>query len=257
MRPRSWLTDRADVVVVAAIACAAAAVVLLAPSLTPLRAVLGLVLVLAAPGYALVAAMFGDDRPEFAMQVVLSLALSIALCIAAALGLDVAGVELTARTFTLALSGIALVAAGVAAVRHHDRGATAYALPAPMRMWVVVLALLVGVFAGVLVVLRQPLPDPAAEGYTALSATRPSPSKVRFTIHNQEQRAVRYHVQIIEFSRPAGRHVIGRADPRLAPGHRLSDVVSTVPSGRALPVKVRLYRADAPDTIYRSVYLQP
>jgi uncharacterized membrane protein len=257
MSPRAWISGRADVLIVAAIACLSAAVVVLAPSLTPLRAVCGILLVLAAPGYALVMAMFGDERPEVAMQIVLSLALSIALCIAAALGLNAAGVELTARSFTLALAGIALAAAAVATVRRREGAVITFGSLAAMRAWAVPLALVVGVFAGVLVALRQPLPNPDVQGYTALSATRTAPSRVNVAVRNEEHEVVRYHVQILGFTPDAGFTVIGRSDAQLAPGERWRHTVSTVPAGVARPLKVRLYRAGAPDKIYRSVYLQP
>lgn len=114
MRVRAWEPLPSDLTLVAALTAVASAFVLVWPLADlPLRAPIGLALVLFLPGYALVAALFpGRDGPGLPLRAALSVGLSLvtALLIGLVLNLSPWGLRLGAIVASLLVSTTAFVA---------------------------------------------------------------------------------------------------------------------------------------------------
>jgi hypothetical protein len=254
-------SKNADLMIVIALAVAAGVVVLLdGPAL--LRSLLTLPLVFFLPGYALLAALFPADELETPARLLMGVALSLALVAVGGLVLHFSGLGLQSTSWLFVLVGISGAGCGVAWVRRrslpvglagfHPVGLT------PVQLLLVAGALGLAV-AAVGIARSGVLAQPRA-GFSELwmmpasSAPTRDPS-VKIGVTNQEGMAVRYGLVILD------------QDDRVLTSW---DVIDLGPGGHwqttyALPstipplerVEARLYRADAPDSVYRRVSLFP
>jgi uncharacterized membrane protein len=229
------------------------------PHLVALRATLGLPFLLLGPGYALTRALFGGERLEASMQVLLALALSIATIVLVGLALNAAQIALTARSLAVAVLIVTAVACVVTAVRDRDLPettsvASSRSLRSPSRVlrspWLWSVITLIAVFAGLLALLARPLPDRAFAGYTQLSALRSRAGGVRVQVQSEEHLRTTYRLDVTTAS--------GRSVSRtltLAPGQRWE---RTIDAGRPVQqtVGIRLYRTAAPAAVYRELTLR-
>lgn len=245
----------ADLIGLAALAAACCVAVLAVPELTGARIVLGVPFVLLAPGYALICAVFANALPEMPLRLLLALALSFALSIAEALALNAAGISLTADSFVLALGAVTVLCAAVAAVRRVRSNAPRARVSAVRHPgtlgWALSILVAVLVFAGLVGVLREPLPNRHVAGYSQLWALRAGPSLVNVGVKSAEQRSTRYRVEARASGRPLQSEMV-----TLRPGQDWKGVFRT--GGPRIPiVDVRLYRLSSPDNVYRRVLLRP
>jgi hypothetical protein len=222
-----------------------------APHVVALRATLGLPFVILGPGYALMSALYAREPPEPATRLTLTLALSIVTMVLVGLALNAARIALTGRAFVLALLVVAAAACIVASVRR--RGVVdaisispAVALRSP---WLWSTTILLAVFAGLLVMVARPLPDPTYAGYTQLSGLRDG-ANVRIAVKSAEHLRRTYHLEALAAS--------GRVVKRtftLTPGQQLTQVIH-IGAPLEQTVRVRLYLVAAPATVYREVILR-
>lgn len=210
-----------------------------------LRVVIGLPLVLVAPGWALVSACFGARPLDPVMRGVLTLSTSIGVAILGGLALAAVNVRLDATAFALVSAAVTAVAAG-AAVRQREPEAGPAQLSWALAPSTTVL--LVGAFAvAVLAVVfaRQPPATKAVTPYTALWAVRVSPHNVRVGVISGQLRPSTYRVDLV-----GTRNRTERVTITLRPGQHWQRVIST--SGRIYPHYVELRRLPSLE-VYRRV----
>jgi len=214
------------------------------------RAPIALPLVLALPGYAIVAALFRPSQLRGVEIVLLSIALSVVATVFAALLLAALGVRLTTAAWLDTLAAVTLVAAVRGTARGHAR---TLRLPRVRLSAAEVLAL-----GGALVLLSgagvlglTPLAAPkGAQGTTALTILPLGEGVVELGVISDELHVTSYRVTLT---------VAGKRGPRfgpiiLAPGARWSRVVSV---GLGTPlVAATLSQAARPSATYASVALR-
>jgi hypothetical protein len=234
----------AVVAVFALVACLVSA--LLPAGLAAVRVPLALPLVLVAPGYAAVAALFEPGALRASERLVLSLSLSIAATILSGLAVDAAGAKLTAAPWLEVLGALTLAAALTALARGHARVLRAPAL----RLRAVEVAALVvatALLAGAAVIGFRPLAPPARTQGTASLGLLEAPAgqaAVCVSVINEQFHVASYRVAVSVAGGPA--RLIGPI--KLAPGATWNRLVAV---GPGLPaVSATLYRASAPAPLY-------
>jgi hypothetical protein len=243
-------TDLGLVAVAALVAflCSAA----LPANLALLRAPLALPLVLVLPGYAIVAAVFRPSELRPAEMVVLSVALSIATTIFAAILLDAGGVRLKTAPWMGLLALVTLVAAARGSMSGHAR-----ALHRPrvrlLRPELLALAGALVLLTGAAALGFTPLGAPkATQGATALWIL-PAPdgrAAACVGVLSDQTRVTRYTVQLTVAGRPAQRF----GPVTLAPGGRWTRVVGV---GLGKPVVAAVLRnAAKPSAVVANVALR-
>jgi hypothetical protein len=245
---------RRDLDVVLVLGVALCLVVNLAPGLTAVRTVLGLPFLLAGVGYAMMAALYGDELPEGSMQLMLVPALSVCALILTALVLHVSRLGIDARSFADAALILVAITSVIASVRR--RSGRFEPIPVPLgaalrSRWTWSVLVVAAVFAVLLAILARPLPNDQIAGYTALSSLRARGGAIAVAVRSEELHGVAYRLVVS----PAG----GRRETRaftLAPGTAWARTLRL--SGPPLQtVTVALYRASAPHAVYRQVTLRP
>jgi uncharacterized membrane protein len=205
-----------DLTVALALTVVAAAAAHLPSTAPELRAPLALPLVLALPGYALAAAIFGDDLPGVFERVVVSIGLSLAATMATGLMLHLSPFGLTARSWAVALPLVTAAALAAARFRRHGpptrRAVSLRRRPRPSQLALVIAGSILA--AAALAVARTPLAAPHADGYTALWLVKDKRSaQLRVGVRSAELEATTYRLRI---------RLDGRALPtrwfRLRPG---------------------------------------
>jgi|GEM_PF-2595521 uncharacterized membrane protein len=252
MRTALHRGGRIDLLVVLLLGALATISLYAAPHAVALRATFGLPFLVLGPGYALTCALYArDDTPEPAMRVLLSLALSVSAIVLTGLVLNAVRIALTGHALILALLVVTASACLVAAARsdstlHTGAPSLSKAVRSP---WLLSTTLLLAVFGVLLALLARPLPDPSYAGYTQLSGLRAGPN-VRVAVTSAEHRRTSYYLQASAASGLA----VFRAFT-LAPEQRWS---SSIHIGAPLEqtVRIRLYRATAPASVYREVVLR-
>ena len=242
---------RTDLSLVAVLAVAAALLVALLPgSLVVLRAPAALALVLALPGYALSAAIFQPPQLRASERLLLSIAISVAATIFAALVLAVLDVGLTTAPWMALLAAFAVAAVATAGVRGH-----AQVLARPR---IGLRAREIGALAGAVVLLG----GAAALGLTPLGAprgTQGTPSlwilphgrgAAEIGVISTELHTKSYTVELSVAGLPASRF----GPITLAPGATWSRVVTTGPGEPV--VRAVLRTTTNPSAVYRNVILQ-
>jgi len=239
-----------DLLAVVALGALATLLLFAAPHALALRATLGLPFVILGPGYALTSALYAREPPEPAMRVLLTLALSIVAIVLLGLVLNAARTPLTGRALVLGLLIVATAACILAALRRRDADAPSIAPARLLRSpWLWSTAALLAVFAGLLVALARPLPDPSYAGYTQLSGLR-SGVNVRVAVKSAEHGRRTYRLE----ARAASGRVVTRRFT-LAPEQQWARLIH-IGAPREQTVRIRLYRATAPKTVYREVVLR-
>lgn len=243
-----------DLVAVASIAALAMTLTLHAPLAGAARIFFALPLVLALPGYAIVAAAFPGGAPGLAERAALSLGLSLAVAALGGLALHQAPAGLRAGPWAVLLGNITLVASLVALVRRARHPGPAR--PALSLSWGQALAFgLAGLLVcSALVVARDGALRRDATRFTqlwALPAGAAGDERVRLGVANMEGVTVRYRLEL----ESGGGVVSSWPAIVLGPDQRWEEVVALPPSSGTRAVEAVLYRMDDPGTPYRRVVL--
>jgi uncharacterized membrane protein len=226
-----------------------------------LRAPLALPLVLALPGYALIAAMDPGRHAGGIERAVMTPALSIAITILGGLLLNLTPWGLRREMWALLLGGFSLAMAGVAVTRRKKIAANPDAPVAPSRpvlrlrpQQIALLGMAALLLIGAVVVARYGALNQPTEGFTQLwlqQVAGAAPGTVRLGVSNEEQQPVRYVLRM-----SAGERVLAEWDDiELQPGARWENT-ETLPAdlGAGLPVEAALYREGEAEP-YRRVHL--
>ena len=259
-----------DLVVVAGLAIAGLVAAFLVDLSPLIRAIFGVPLVLALPGYALTAALIPDRRALGRTErTILGVGMSIVVTILVALGLNLLPAGITNQTVALSLATIILACAAVgAARRRRDSGQAGGPLdPAeadgpdegqadasrrfgPELLALAAILTVAAVFVAVLGTVRAPEP-----GFTQLwMLDGASPNSIQVGIRNNEGQPLQYRLEI-----ETQGQILRSSEIDLTSG---SDTVQTI----ELPaltgtspqtVTARLYRLDQPATTtpYRTTLL--
>lgn len=222
------------------------------------RTILVLPFVLFLPGYALLSAVSRRtpaDGPEF---VLLSVGLSIAIAVLCGVVLSWTTFGLQARSWSIALAAITVIASLVGLSRRREvlPNASSHSLSTGMDLvQQMMLGLAVVVAVAAFLIARQGLVQQPTEPFTQLWLLPPqkdAPTTVQFGINNQEQQTVTYRLQLIN-------------DPilieqwsniELEPGQKWeSKIELPADLDPTIPVKARLYRQDAPGEVYRETLI--
>jgi uncharacterized protein DUF1616 len=232
------------------------------------RALPAVLLVLVAPGYALSLVLF-PDRRDPAERWLLALGLSLALAVVCGLVLDLLGIPLDSRSWSITLGLLTLALTTVAwQARSHlpreaPRRGDSVARVRPPRgrpaMAIGAAAVVVILVAGVLIA-REPAGSAHVRGYSMLWALpgKTTASAFRFTVgvRSQELHALRYRLV-----GTAGNRVVYRRQFGLRPGQDWSGRGTLRQSqtgfGFVDTLRFTLYRADRPRVPYRQVFLSP
>ncbi len=247
MKPR---TDLAIVAALALIACVFAAV--LPSSVAVLRALLCLPLVLVAPGYALVSALFPPAQLRPAELGALSIAFSVAAAILSGLLLDELGIKLTAAPWMGLLALLTLAACAYAASRGHAR-ALVWRAPALRGAHTAAIAASIALLAGAAALGFTPLGPPTSTSGTTALTLLPAPGGAQAVcvgIINEQ-----FHTTSYTVSLTVDGVGVDRLGPiTLTPGASWSRLV---PVAAPRPqVSVTLSTTSDPLAVYRQVWLR-
>jgi len=244
-----------DLVICSALAAMAMTLALLAPEIGVVRALVGLPLVLFAPGYAIVAAAFPAGRLGTIERLLFSLGASLAVAALVGLLLLWTALGLRPAAWAVALGNITLVAALIALARRwrqpaadtRQRGAGVTLAQGGL------LGLAVLLVAGALLIARDGAIQQRAAGFTQLWVLPNSAAQidsVRLGVNNREPGAIGYRLLVT-----ASGTIIG-SWPRitLGPDEQWEATVA-LPTAQppAATIEAVLYRLDAPETAYRRV----
>jgi uncharacterized membrane protein len=226
----------------------------------PVRTLFGLPLVLAIPGYALTALLWGRRRLGGAETVVLSLGISLALAALSAILLDWTPVGIRGGQQTLLLGLIALAAIVAVLLRDTRRSGLASAAPArPARVpaisirrrQLVLMAMAAVIVASALAYAASAALQPAGPGFTQawIYSKDAQASGLNVGVENDERQPETYRVQLLVDGRPTREwsHV------RLERGRTWSADLGLADAPRPQRAELKVYRAEDPGTIYRDV----
>ena len=244
-----------DLVIFSALAAMAMTLALLAPEIGVVRALVGLPLVLFAPGYAIVAAAFPAGRLGTIERLLFSLGASLAVAALVGLLLHWTALGLRPAAWAVALGNITLVAALIALARRwrqpaadtRQRGAGVTLAQGGL------LGLAVLLVAGALLIARDGAIQQRATGFTQLWVLPNSATQidsVRLGVNNREPGAIGYRLLVT-----ASGTIIG-SWPRITLGpDEQWEVTVALPTAQppAATIEAVLYRLDAPETAYRRV----
>jgi len=248
---------KSDLVVVCVCAVAGEILILLAPDIITLRVVLGLLLVLVLPGYALTAALLPGLTLEVPQRILLSIGLSLIVAILSGLILNGLEWRLQTSSWTAILVGVTISACAAAWIRRRGY------LAGPLRFHFNLHArdaLLLGV-AGVITLVAvglalTPMPARDIEGYTMLwiqPEGKGTQNEVRLGITSHELTSKRYRLQV-----KVGDQIVQDWPAiSLMPGKEWSTtILIPVNSSSNGAVEAALYLLDKPDIVYRRVVLR-
>lgn len=219
-----------------------------------LRAALAGPLVFVLPGYALCMALLPRRAPGRSELLIISVGLSLAVCALGGLALTLTPWGLGAETWAALLCSITLGASIVAVLRREavnpPIAAEASRAPLSIRPFVLV-GVSVVVASASLWVARMPPPELPSQAYSVLWAipAPDEPGAIRVGVNSGEAETQGFEVRIV-----AGAQQLAKFPIQLAPAGVWEKQVPLVGVGEPL-VEVQLYRADAPDVIYRRVAL--
>jgi hypothetical protein len=202
----------------------AGAVVLLVPSMPVVPVVIGLPLLLVAPGFALTSLLFGAAPPSWTERALLSAAGSLAVLIVGAVMFNALGAPLDEATFVkLSLSVTLLAGAGAVLRRRSEPSRFRLRLPAAasgaaVGCWLLVILAAVAC----VLILRAPHASSGVTGSSALWALPDGSGAVRVGVVSNRATPTVYRLD----ARRGGR-VIDSYEFRLAPGERWSRVLAS------------------------------
>ena len=219
-----------------------------------LRTPAGLLLVLVLPGYALATALFpgGLGWPE---RLALSLGLSLACGALLGIVLHVTPWGLRPVPLGLALTALAIGGSIAAALRRrgHARSGPPLRRGGPNGVQGLLLGLAAGVLVGAAGLTAWSASQPAAEGFTQLwvrPAETPEGQRVSIGFSSQEREPITFRLLVTH----GGTVLLDLPEVRCAPGQEAEAIVELPPTAAVGEVvEVRLYRADAPEVVYRRV----
>ena len=214
----------------------------------------GAMLVLWLPGYALTAALFRRDDLGGVERILIALASSISLVILVGFGLHLSGLSLTSATWGVGLAAVTLAAGASAWLRPTHR--PALARPAAMLTSRRRDSLLFG-GAALLVVAALGLSRIGAEGqpqsgFTELSMVPVNDDSVRVGVQSNEAGESTYRVVL----RTDTAVIAEWPTIQLGSGQGWEMEVR-LPASERTGAELVLYRADTPGEIYRRVALGP
>lgn len=256
--PRSARLRRdADVLLAIALAVIAVALALLGLTRVAPAAVVGALLVLVAPGYAMQAALFPQAPSGPATRWLLTLGTSLCIAVLGGFLLNAAPLGLTPMAWTLLL-GAVTVAAGAVAISL--RGPTPLpslrpALPSPRNaaFWGAAVVVVVAAFV---IDLRSAATQPRP-GFTQLwllPASGAPAGTVRLGVRNEEGGDTVYEVRLQSGGRTVQRWPAITLKPDESWG---ATVALPAGAGAAGPVEVDLYRGGDTSAPYRHAILSP
>jgi hypothetical protein len=247
VKPR---TDLALVMGLALAACVFAA--LLPSSAAVLRAPLCLPLVLVAPGYAVVTAIFRPGELRTSELLTLSIAVSIAATLISALLLDVLGVALTAAPWMGLLTALTLAAAAWGTAHGRSRPLVFRSIPVG-RAQAGALAAGLALLAGAATLGFTPLSAPSGTRGTSALWLLPAPQGRQAAcvgVINEQLHVTTYDVSVLVAGATARRF----GPITLAPGATWSRAIAVGP-GRPV-INASLSTTTDPSAVYRSAVLQ-
>lgn len=235
-----------------AVLCAA-----LSPLPAPIRVVGAAPLVLFLPGYWLLAAIAPRICGEPLETVAFSVGVSVAMCIVVGLVLNLTPAGLTGDAWVLALGGIALAGSAAAWLRgaRHEALPWRDVVPAPGRrggaMFALAGLLLVGAFG----LARFSAGQQSEPHFTQLWITPAGTQagNVQLGVRNLEPTSMTYTVEV-----RANGNLVQRWPSLTLQPNQSWETELTSADGAPLrgSVEALLYRADAPDQVYRRVLLR-
>jgi hypothetical protein len=246
---------RLDLYAVLALVALGGLVIWLWPGESALRSILGILLVLALPGYAVEAALFEPGSLAAPVRLLMIIGLSLAVAVLGGLALNWSPLGLQTGTWYGWSAGITCSAClvGMARFPQAARGQDRALSPIQLRPLVLVSAALL-IAGTAMVVSRLPAPPDNAVGYTQLSMVRVLDGVqpvVRIQISSSEFSLVHYRLQVVL----DGRSFMDIPDIPIAPGGQWERVVELPVSLAPNTAEVMLYRLDDPGTVYRHVKL--
>jgi len=218
------------------------------------RVLVGFAFVLWLPGYALTAALFRRSDLGGVERILITLGSSISLVILIGFGLYLAGLPLTPATWAVGLAAVTLAAGASAWLRpthRPDLHRPAVALTRPKRgsLLFALAALLVVSALGLSRIGAQEQPQ---AGFTQLSMNPIDGESVRVGVKNEESDTLTYRVVL----RTATDVIAEWPTVQLGPGQGWAMDVP-LPLKQRPGAELLLYRADAPEEVYRRVDLGP
>lgn len=253
-----------DIQIVIILTIIAATLVFIVPaSWVPLR-ILTLPLVLVLPGYALSSALFIHSKSfGIVERFVLSLGLSIVIVILSGLVLNWMPFGLRSNSWAVLLSCITLGSCVVALIRRREQnvstsvwsGIRNFGFTFRQRLLLGAAAIIIGAAVAVSIVGAK---EQSYAGFTQLwilPASRADESKniVHLGVSNMESKAMQYRLAVDE----DGKVIKEWLSINLNPNEKW-EVTLVLPRSEhtaTMRVEAMLYRSDAPNTIYRRVYL--
>ncbi len=249
---------------------AAAWLVLHEPPITvgpPVRVVLGSLATLVLPGYACAGVLFGPNRIHHAERLLISLGLSILICMGATFVLHSQTGGLSATNWARLLwsvTAVASIAASIRSSRAPADGPVPLAIlpaygPSPSRpRWQVGLHLVAAVAAVALLITTvlagigsaQQQPYPGFTQFWLLPQTQHNATQFELGIGNFEGKAYTYQIELYHNDHTLARWsqlVVGDTDTLQLP------FVLREPLGTGDSLTAVLYRADQPTQAYRQV----
>jgi len=241
------------------VGCLAFAAVVLVAQLVAPPVLLGSILVLLAPGYALTAATFPRGVLETSERILLSLGLSMAVVIVEGFVLDKTPGGLQPVAWVIALSATTLAASGAAWFRRRAQGGLSpfvWFTPGHLRAWeAALLALALVLVAGAFWQARQAAAQPVSPGFTQLWSVAPdgADGPVDVGVRNMEQKPQSYDVRLLMDGQ-----TVSSWTPVVLQDSQAWQTRVERPSGAPdVPVEIVLYRSDTPGRVYRRVWLWP
>jgi hypothetical protein len=246
-----------DLIIAVVVGAIGALVSLMSADSLPLRALFAAPLVFGVPGYAATAALF-PRRLDWADWLLLTPCLAVVVAVLGALVLNVTPWGLNLVSWAVVLLGTTIAASIVAAWRR----ARAEVLPAPSQapgvaltpvQWLA-LSVAAVITGSAIWLVREPVAQQPQQGYAvlwALPVQADSPaSGVRIGVQSFEPSADRYDLRIVADGQTLQQFAVD-----LQPGDAWEADITLPPTPAGL-VEAQLYRADAPDAVYRRVSLQ-
>jgi hypothetical protein len=246
-----------DLLVIVMTAVAALLLTMLNVEQVALRAALAIPLVVVLPGYAISTALF-PKRIGLGERLVFSIGLSLITTVLSGLLLHLTAWGLQPVAWSIALTGITVVACALGAIRRRKTLALIVDTPElaiSMPQWAALLtsALVIGAVIGVA---RIPASQEGINGYTLLwllPSDSDAAQDLQLGITSMEFLPIEYTLQL----KANGQVVQEWQDITLQPGDKWEQIAVLPERYReSNVVEAMLYRQDKPDTMYRHVLLK-